>query len=80
MGVLAVGALLVGCGGNQPCPVPEDMVDTARGAATDAQRTADEALSRKQNLESQINTKQARIRELEERKKQLEAELAEYTG
>jgi len=77
---LAFGALLVGCGGNEPCPVPEAMVDTARSTATEARKAADTAVNRKQALESELQTKKSRIRELEQRKQQLEAELAEFTG
>jgi septal ring factor EnvC (AmiA/AmiB activator) len=56
------------------------MVDTARSTASQAERTADEAVSRTQGLESAIAEKQTRIRELEQRKQKLEGELAEFTG
>ena len=80
MATAALGLLLAGCGGNAPCPVAEDMVETSRGKAAEAERTADEVVSRQSNLESQIQSKEARVRELERQKAQIEAELAELLG
>jgi hypothetical protein len=78
MGLL-VGLLLVGCK-PEPCPVAEDMVESARAEAREAQQAADNAVSRKSDLESQIQSKRQRIRELEQRKDQIEAELNELLG
>ncbi len=72
-------ACLAGCKPD-PCPVAEDMVEASRGAASEAQRGVDETASRKQELESQIESKQAQIRDLEQQKTQIEAELAELLG
>ncbi len=76
--VLAAG--LTGCGGNDPCPVPEAMVDTARGARDQAQRAADELTTRQESIENEIQRNKDRLRELEERKQRLESELAEFAG
>ena len=76
---MAMVVFLAGCKPD-PCPVAEDMVEASRAVASEAQRGADETASRKQDLESQIESKQARIRELEQQKTQIEAELAELLG
>ena len=75
----AVGLLLVGCKPD-PCPVSEDMVEADRAKVVAAQKVDDEASSRVQELENQIQSKQKRIRELEAEQKQIEAELSELLG
>lgn len=77
---LALGAVLAGCGSNAPCPVSEDMVENARSTLNEAQQTAENVVDRKQELESQIADKQARIRELENRKAAIQSELDELLG
>jgi polyhydroxyalkanoate synthesis regulator phasin len=74
---LALGALLAGCGSNAPCPVTENMVETARSNAAEAKQSAQEMMSREQDLESQIQNKRAQIRELEQRKAKIQSELEE---
>ena len=79
-GLAAMGLVMTGCGEPKPCPVPESMVESSRGTLGETQRATETALSRRQDLESEIANKKSRIRDLEDRKQSIESELAELLG
>jgi hypothetical protein len=72
-------ALGAGCSSNPPCEADLAAVDSARRAAAEAEAKLAAAQREKQELQEQIAAETARRTELEQRKLELEAKIAELS-
>jgi uncharacterized protein YdaU (DUF1376 family) len=69
-----------GCGSNPPCQTDIATVDAARSAAKSAEAKLEEAKQHQADLQRQIQAEQARQKDLEQRKAELEAKISELGG
>ncbi len=82
--VLATAAGLasvsVGCGSTPPCEIDISVVDSARSNARSADDKLGDAKSQRDRLQKELASEQARTVDLESRKAELAAQLAELEG
>lgn len=80
MTVAAFALTSAGCSSNPLCETDLSIVDSARGAASSAESDLDAAKSQKSQLQGKIDSETGRKTDLEVRKAELEAQIAELGG